>query len=226
MAEAGIEVRSLRHRYGSRDVLSLDHWRVELGAHWAVVGPSGSGKTTLLHILAGLLRPTSGDLTVVGFRMSARSTRSVDHFRGRLIGFVSQKPLLIGNLRLRQNMALAQHLAGLSIDSTRINDVLWKLGLKEHAESYPHQLSRGQAQRAALARAVMNRPKVILADEPTASLDDELAIASLQLLMKQAHDCGATLVVTTHDFRVRSRFSNQLTLTAPQSTARRPKDAA
>ena len=193
--------------------ISLD---LRAGEIVALVGQSGSGKSTLLHIFAGLLRPTHGDVTVAGVPIRTAPAGELDLFRGRLLGFVPQRPHLLAHLRVDQNLALAQRLAGVATDWTRINDVLWKVGLKTQARAYPSELSRGQAQRVAIARAVLNRPKVMLADEPTANLDDEHAAAVLDLLSQQALDCGATLVVATHDQRVKARMPNRISLATPQ----------
>jgi putative ABC transport system ATP-binding protein len=215
MVGAAIEVRDLRHRYGRREVLAIPHWRAEHASHWALLGVSGSGKSTLLHIFAGLLRPTQGEVTVAGASINSASASELDLFRARLLGFVPQRAHLLGHLRVEQNLALAQRFAGVATDFMRIHDVLWKVGLKAQARAYPSELSRGQAQRVAIARAVLNRPKVLLADEPTANLDDEQAAAALDLLSQQALDCGATLVVATHDQRVKARLTNHMTLAAP-----------
>jgi putative ABC transport system ATP-binding protein len=219
MVGAAIEVRDLRHRYGRREVLAIAQWRAEHASQWALLGASGSGKSTLLNIFAGLLRPTEGDVMVAGVPIKTAPAGELDLFRSRLLGFVPQRPHLLAHLRVDQNLALAQRFAGTAIDLTRINDVLWKVGLKSQARAYPSELSRGQAQRAAIARAVLNRPKVILADEPTANLDDEHAAAALELLSQQALDCGATLVVATHDQRVKVRMPNRLALAAPKREA-------
>ena len=137
---------------------------------------------------------------------------ALDHWRGRTVGIVPQKLHLVSSLSVLQNLLLAPYLADLPCDEERAFSALETLGLKEKAFEKPHQLSHGQAQRVAIARAVMNRPKLLLADEPTANLDDENCVQALELLESQAAECGATLIVATHDQRAKQRFEKRLGL--------------
>lgn len=205
-------LRNLRHAYDGRDVLRVDHWQVDQGEHWLVLGPSGSGKTTLLHILAGILRPTAGDALLAGQDVIALNPVDLDRFRGRNIGVVLQRLHLIPSLSVMSNLLLAQYLAGLSQDPLRARQVLETLDLGGKESAYPHELSFGQAQRVAVARAVVNRPKLLLADEPTSNLDDERCTQAFELLDSQARACGATLVVATHDQRIKARMPNRYEL--------------
>jgi putative ABC transport system ATP-binding protein len=207
-----ISVESLRHRYGDRQVLALDAWRAGAGERWLVLGASGSGKTTLLGIVGGLLRPSAGKVAVDGQDLTALSGAALDRFRGQRIGFVPQKLHLIPSLGVAENLLLAQYLAGVAQDRGRVADVLGGLGIGERAHARPAELSPGQAQRVALARAVINRPRLILADEPTSNLDDAHCAQAVELLEAQAAACGATLVVATHDQRVRARFDRRIEL--------------
>jgi len=207
-----ISVASLRHRYGDRQVLALDAWRAAVGEHWLILGASGSGKTTLLCILAGLLRPSAGHVQVAGEDLATLSGTALDRFRGRHVGFVPQKLHLIASLTVEDNLVLAQYLAGLPRDRSRVSAVLGALGLADRAQARPAELSHGQAQRVAVARAVMNRPRLILADEPTSNLDDAHCAQAAGLLESQAAACGATLVIATHDQRVRARFERRIEL--------------
>jgi ABC-type lipoprotein export system ATPase subunit len=190
-------LKELRHRYGAREVLRLERFEAAQGEKWLVLGPSGSGKSTLLHILAGLLRPTSGTVKVA-----------------RPIGIVPQKLHLISSLSVEDNLLLAQYMAGAKQEPARAAQVLAGVGLGDRAGAHPHQLSHGQAQRVAVARAVMNRPKLLIADEPTSNLDDAHCAAALDLLEAQAAECGATLIVATHDARAKARFEHRLELGA------------
>lgn len=209
------ELRNLRHAYNGSDVLNVPAWQADAGAHWLVVGPSGSGKTTLLHVLAGILRPTAGAVTVAGQDIGAMSPAETDRFRGQHIGIVLQRLHLVASLTVMNNLLLAQYLAGLPQDKQRVNDVLANLDLGDKGHAYPHELSHGQAQRAAVARAVVNRPQLLLADEPTSNLDDRRCLQALDLLETQARACGATLVIATHDRRIKSRVSNHYALGEP-----------
>jgi putative ABC transport system ATP-binding protein len=206
------ELQQLTHHYDGAEVLRVEHWSAAQGAQWLLLGPSGSGKTTLLHILAGILRPTAGRAMIAGQDVSGLSASALDHFRGRHIGIVLQRLHLLPSLTVAQNVQLAQYLAGLPQDAARIHEVLAGLDLADKADVRPHALSHGQAQRAAIARAVVNRPRLLLADEPTSNLDDARCAQALDLLLTQAAACGATLVIATHDQRVKARVANHYQL--------------
>lgn len=206
------EVRDLRHAYDGTDVLRIDALSAAQGEHWIVLGPSGSGKSTLLHILAGLLRPTRGEVTVAGQRLNALKPAELDRFRGRHVGIVLQQLHLVPTLTVEKNVLLAQYLAGVAQDRGRVHDVLASLDLAEKSHAYPHELSHGQAQRVAVARAVVNKPALLLADEPTSNLDDLRCLQALDLLVTQARACDATLLIATHDRRITERIQKQFTL--------------
>ena len=206
------EIRDLKHAYNGTEVLSVPAWRAEQGAHWLILGPSGSGKTTLLHILAGILRPSSGSASVAGQELPALKPSALDRFRGRNIGLVLQRLHLIPSLTVMGNLLLAQYLAGLPQDRARAQEALAALDLRDKGEAHPHELSFGQAQRVAVARAMVNRPKLLLADEPTSNLDDARCLQALDLLQAQARACNATLVIATHDQRIRARIPNHFEL--------------
>lgn len=207
-------IRQLTHAYGGQEVLHIDGWCAPQGVQWLMLGPSGSGKTTLLHILAGILRPTAGSASIAGQDLSELSAAELDRFRGRNIGIVLQRLHLLPSLTVAENVQLAQFLSGLPQDRTRVHEVLAGLDLADKADARPHALSHGQAQRAAIARAVVNRPRLLLADEPTSNLDDARCAQALDLLLTQAAACGATLVIATHDQRVKARVSNHYQLGA------------
>ena len=151
---------------------------------------------------------------VEGHHLAQMSASQRDRFRGRRIGLVMQRLHLIGALTVAANLELAQSLAGLAKDRTRIDSVLDALDIARMRDRRPRTLSQGEAQRVAIARAVINRPALILADEPTAALDDDNANAALDLLFAQARGHGATLIVATHDARIKSRFAHVLRLSA------------
>jgi putative ABC transport system ATP-binding protein len=207
-------VENLKHAYGGAEVLNVPEWRAEQGAQWLVIGPSGSGKTTLLHILAGILRPVAGAVGVAGQDLGALEARHLDRFRGQHIGIVLQRLHLIPSLPVVENLLLAQYLAGLPQDRARAAEVLKALDLAGKETAYPHELSFGQAQRVAVARAVVNRPKLLLADEPTSNLDDARCLQALDVLQAMAAECKATLVIATHDQRIRARIPRHFELKA------------
>lgn len=211
---AMITTQSVTHTYAPGFTLNFADWTIDTGSHWALLGASGSGKSTLLHILTGLLKPTSGHILINNTPVYELSNTELDRFRGQHIGVVFQKPHLIKSLNVKENLQLAQYFAGIKQDQQRLHEVLNSLNLYDKLNAYPSRLSQGQLQRVAIARAVINKPQLILADEPTSSLDDKNAHDVLNLLQQQAAGCGATLVVATHDQRVKERIANQYTLTA------------
>jgi putative ABC transport system ATP-binding protein len=211
---ASVQVRDLVQVFGARTVLDLPAWRVERGAHSLVIGPSGCGKSTLLHLIAGLIRPSRGAIAIDGQDLAALGQAALDAFRGKRIGIVLQSMHLIGALNVRDNLRLARSLARQPEAPERIAGLLEELGLAGLARSRPRQLSQGECQRLAIARAVVNQPSLILADEPTSALDDGNCAAVLDLLRRQAQATGATLVVATHDHRLAPHFRHRLELAA------------
>jgi putative ABC transport system ATP-binding protein len=207
-----LRLSGIRRRYGAKPVLALARFEAAAGEHWLVLGASGSGKTTLLNLLAGLLAPSEGQIEIGGQVLGALRGAALDHWRGRTVGIVPQKLHLIPSLSVLQNLLLAPYLADLPADRARALALLKSLSLEDKATARPHELSHGQAQRVAIARAVMNRPKLLLADEPTANLDDASCASALELLKAQSRECGATLIVATHDQRARQGFDRRLEL--------------
>jgi putative ABC transport system ATP-binding protein len=209
-----ISVRGLAHRYGSTEVLRLADWKVAQGERWLVLGPSGCGKTTLLHLVAGLIRPTEGEVEVAGENLRKLDGMRLDRWRGATVGIVLQALHLLRHLSVRDNLRIAQYLAHAPQDDARIAETLGALGVADKAARRAAELSEGERQRVAVARAVVNRPKLLLADEPTANLDDRAAAQAVELLLQQAERHGATLVVATHDSRVKQSFEKRLDLSA------------
>lgn len=207
-----IEIKNLSYQIQGTPIFDALSWKVGKGQHALMLGASGSGKTTLLHMLAGLLTPSSGAIEIDGQNMAALSGAALDRWRGHNIGMVFQTLHLVKALTVRDNLRLAQTMARMPADDARIAYLLEKLGLADKAAHYPHQLSIGQAQRVAIARAVVNKPKWILADEPTSALDDAHCAETLSLLEQQAQECGATLVIATHDQRIKGRYVHRLEL--------------
>jgi putative ABC transport system ATP-binding protein len=207
-----IAVHGLVQRYGEQEALRLPEWKVAPGERWLVLGPSGCGKTTLLHVVAGLVRPSEGRVEVAGQDLASLSGSTVDRWRGATLGIVLQALHLVRHLSVRDNLRLAQYLAHAPQDDARIADTLGALGVAGKGARRPSELSQGEQQRVAIARAVVNRPKLLLADEPTANLDDAAAASVVDLLAEQAARHGATLVVATHDARVKGKFRERLEL--------------
>lgn len=197
-----IQTRGLTYRYPDGPALVFPDVDVAQGAVLLLSGPSGCGKSTWLALVAGLVAPASGALTVANQPLAALKKIAADAWRAGAVGFLPQKLHLSAALTVHQNLALAQWAAGQPEDAVRIQAALQSLGVQELAGRKPGQLSGGQAQRVALARAVLLQPKVILADEPTASLDDEAAAHAVGLLLSTAKTHHATLVIATHDARI------------------------
>ena len=207
-----LRLSGVRQRYSGKQVLALERFEAAQGERWLVLGASGSGKTTLLNLVAGLLRPSEGTIEVEDQPLGKLEGAALDRWRGRSVGIVPQKLHLVSSLSVLQNLLLAPYLAGLPLNKSFALGLLENLSMKDKATAKPHQLSHGQAQRVAIARAVMNRPKLLLADEPTANLDDTNCSLALGILEEQAKNCGATLIVATHDQRARQRFEKRLEL--------------
>ncbi len=197
-----IETRSLQFSYETGAVLHFPDVHVAQGGMVLLSGASGSGKSTWLALVAALVKAQAGGLRVAGKSLTGLSAHAADDWRARTIGFLPQKLYLSAALTVQHNLELAYWAAGFKLQPARIREVLGELGVAELALRLPAQLSGGQAQRVALARAVLMQPSVILADEPTASLDDAAAKDAVQLLLRAAQQQGATLVIATHDSRV------------------------
>lgn len=185
---------------GAVRALDLASFDVKAGDAVAVMGPSGSGKSTLLSLLAGLTTPTAGTVKVGATELSSLSGSARTAFRRRHLGMVYQADNLLPHLTVEENVALALAVADSGANATaRCTEVLTELGVDELASRYPDQLSGGERQRVGVARAVAPRPSLVLADEPTGSLDDVAARAVVRTLLEATRFVGATLVLVTHD---------------------------
>ena len=210
-----VEARGLSHVRDGRTVMAIGDWQLQPGAHALLLGPSGSGKTTFINIVTGLLTPSHGAISVAGEVMSALPPAARDALRRRTIGLVFQTLRLIPALSVTDNLALAQQLALGHVDRAAIAGMIDRVGLAHRAAARPRQLSQGEGQRAAIARALITRPRLVVADEPTSALDDANAARMIDLMFDVADATGATLLVATHDCRIAHRFANRLNLMAP-----------
>ena len=214
--DASIRVDSLvvEHATASGPVRALDEvsFAVEGGSSVAITGPSGSGKSTLLGVLGGLALPSSGTVRVGGEELSSLPERRRSDFRRTHVGFVYQADNLLPFLTVVENVSLQLALEGAAADLDRPRYLLDKLGLAGEAHRLPDHLSGGQRQRAAVARAVVHRPEVILADEPTGALDAANAAGVIDLLLEVQREIGATLVMVTHDRDAASRMDRRIGL--------------
>src|SRR3954470_10151393 len=202
-AQPVVSARDLTRRYGEGDTavdalrgVSLD---VRKGELTAVMGPSGSGKSTLMHILAGLDRPTSGEVTIAGTGLSKLNDNDLTKLRRRHIGFVFQFFNLLPMLNAEENVVLPLSLAGRKPERKWVDELIAELGLAERRRHRPSELSGGQQQRVAIARALVSRPTVVFADEPTGNLDSQTSGEILTLLRGAVDMYGQTTVMVTHD---------------------------
>ncbi|WP_425146300.1 ABC transporter ATP-binding protein [Deinococcus sp.] len=213
MAQA-LSLTHISHAYGPDVTLSYPDLHLEGGQELVISGPSGVGKTTLLHFMAGLLRPTGGEVRYGELLVNALSESGRDLFRARNVGYVFQDFHLMPGYSALENVLLGLGLAGIrgAAALTRARESLTALGLAQRLHHSPNQLSTGERQRVALARAVAHRPALLLADEPTAHLDPSRGGEAVALLRRTAGELGATLVVVSHDPAVVNAFEQRLEL--------------
>lgn len=207
-----LRARNISFSYPGGKPFHFPDIEVPDGGHLLVLGESGAGKTTLLHLIAGLLKPSEGEIYLNSTQLGTLNARQLDRFRGQHIGIVFQKPHFVRALNVLENLLLLQHLAGQQRNDTRAEEVLTNLGLHDKRKRKPHTLSEGEQQRVAIAMAVLNKPQLLLADEPTASLDDTNCQRVLNLLKAEAEKAGAHLLIITHDQRVKAAFNQHIEL--------------
>jgi len=204
-AAAVVEAENVTRRYGSGET-AVDALRgvsltVATGELVAVMGPSGSGKSTLMHILAGLDKPTGGDVAIAGTHIAKLSDTELTKLRRRQIGFVFQFFNLLPMLTAEENVVLPLSIAGDKADPEWLADLLAKTGLKDRKSHRPSELSGGQQQRVAIARALISKPAIVFADEPTGTLDSKTSGEILDLMRDSVDSYGQTTVMVTHDSR-------------------------
>ena len=215
-------VDALRKTYPAPDggrlpVLDLPHLEIAAGHRLLLQGESGSGKTTLLNAIAGIVRVQSGTIQIDGEPMTGKSEIARDRLRARKIGYLFQTFNLLSGLTAFENVLLGLTFRGRRGSAARKDALtaLDRVGLKARQRHKPGQLSVGQQQRVAIARALVGRPSLVLADEPTSSLDSARASACMDLLETFADESGAALLVVTHDDRLQARFQDRMVLKAP-----------
>ncbi|AIF50962.1 ABC transporter ATP-binding protein [Pelosinus sp. UFO1] len=218
-----LEVNQVRKEY--RDVLqtvtavAVDSLIIKDGEQVALVGPSGSGKTTLLHLISGLLTPTTGWIKFDDITISDMAETWRDIWRAKAIGYVFQRLNLLASLNILDNLLVAMSFANTIPQKEQrqwASQLLAQVNLSDKLGKFPHQLSMGEQQRVAVARAVINKPRLILADEPTASLDQENALLVLTMLRQFAKDSNSILLVSTHDRQIISQFEQICVLRKPE----------
>tara|TARA_Y100000994_G_scaffold159400_1_gene130680 strand:- start:418 stop:1041 length:624 start_codon:yes stop_codon:yes gene_type:complete len=206
-----IKTRDIKFDYNNQVFFQFPDIEIKNRENLLIIGNSGIGKTTLLHLLAGLLQSKSGSIELFGKEISNLNSYQLDTFRGENIGIVFQRSHFVNSLTVKENLELAQFIANKK-DNNRINTILKSLGILDKSDKKTNQLSQGEKQRASIALAIVNSPKLILADEPTSSLDDENCDRVIKLLKKQASEFNAQLIVITHDNRLKKHFKKSIKL--------------
>lgn len=198
--------------YGRNTLIQFPNITLGNESQALIIGKSGCGKTTLLHLLAGLLKPKTGSIKLNETILNNIKGASLDKFRGQEIGIIFQTPHFIDSLSVKENLFLAQTLAGNKKDLSKIETLLSELDILEKLNASTKELSQGQKQRVSIARALINSPQLILADEPTSALDDDNCTSVINLLKQQATKSKATLLVVTHDNRLTNLFDIKIIL--------------
>ena len=206
-----IKTKKLEFSYDNQEFFKFHDINLKKKENLLIIGKSGVGKTTLLHLLAGLLKSSSGSIELCGKNITSLSSDELDKFRKNNIGIVFQRPHFVNSLTVKENLQLAQYIANKK-NNFRIESVLKNLNIFDKANNKTNSLSQGEKQRASIAMAIINFPKLILADEPSSSLDDENCTRVIKLLKKQAREFEAQLIVITHDSRLKKHFKKSIEL--------------
>lgn len=207
-----ISTKNITFSYGKGTSFNFPDIVAQKGGTLLITGESGKGKTTLLHLLGGLLKPATGEINIDNTNIAAMPDSKLDSFRGKNIGLVLQQAYFVESLTVLENVVLASWLGTGRQATEKAKALLVQLGLQDQLNKLPSRLSIGQQQRVSIARALINDPKLLLADEPTSSLDDENALTVADMLDRLARQFGTALVIVTHDQRLKDRFLNQINL--------------
>lgn len=207
-----LSTQGIHFQYPEGDSFHFPDITLKDKEHLVILGPSGAGKTTLLHLLSGLLPVTKGSIKIHDTEISSLGRQELDRFRATQIGLIFQRYHFIKSLNLEENLALRQYYPGKQVDKKRRTAIIERLGLQPHLKKKVTQLSQGQQQRLSIALGLIHQPKVVFADEPTSNLDDDNCKKVLELLKEEAELSSSSLVIITHDQRVKTYFKNQIVL--------------
>ncbi|MHC4778122.1 MAG: ABC transporter ATP-binding protein [Planctomycetota bacterium] len=203
---------TLEYRSGAESlkVLDIPEWSVDKGEQVAISGPSGSGKSTLINVISGLLSPTAGSVQVAGTELTALGEAERDRFRARTIGYIFQNFNLLQGYTALENVLLGLTFSSRKVDRGAARELLAAVGLSQRMTHYPSELSIGEQQRVAIARALAKKPELLLADEPTGSLDPLHTADVVAKLREISRDFGCTLIVVSHEEEVVSSFDKKV----------------
>ena len=207
-----IITQSLNYAHTANEQIDYPDFACKFRENLLILGRSGSGKSTLLHLLSGILRGYQGSIKINDLELSLLSNKKMDLFRAKNIGIIFQRPFFIPSLSIEENLYLCQKLAGLKVDHKRISQLLEKLDIKNKRNKKISELSLGELQRIGIIRAILNKPLFILADEPTSSLDDYNCESVINLLKEQVDENHCSLVVVSHDQRIKKHFNREITI--------------
>ena len=207
-----LSVKDLKYSYQNGSVIRFPDFSVKSEEDLLIIGNSGSGKTTLLHLLSGLLKIQKGSVKIGDIDLAILGQGKLDDFRGKNIGLVFQQPKFISSINVLENIKAAQFFGIGKVNAQEASNLLIELGIGDKAKKSTNELSGGERQRLAIARALAAKPKLVLADEPTSSLDDENAELVYELLHREAVKNKASLIVVSHDQRLKSKFENIVAL--------------
>ena len=203
-----IRCENLSYQYAQGAKLEFPNVNCQKGERLLILGESGKGKTTLLHLMAGMLKPTTGQVIIKDVVLKTLTNSTLDKFRGKEVGLIFQTPHFVDALSVFENIKLAQFLSGKTQNDQKVFNILDRLNIKDKAHKKPKELSVGEKQRVSIARALINEPSIILADEPTSALDDVNTDKVIHLLEEQARISNASLIIVTHDNRLKAKITN------------------
>lgn len=207
-----LATKNLKFSYSNETKFRFPDISLAEGEDLLVLGASGVGKTTLLHLLSGLLPTEKGSISIGTTDLQKLTRKELDAFRGREMGIVFQTAYFVSSLTVAENLAMRLYFPDKQKNKGRIQEIATRLGIADQLNKKVSQLSEGQKQRVSIALALVNKPKIIFADEPTASLDDENCAKVIALLKEEAQKSKANLIIITHDQRVKTMFKNHLQL--------------
>jgi putative ABC transport system ATP-binding protein len=207
-----LSIKNIVHQYLDGKTIIFQDFTLQEHSTTLILGESGSGKSTLLHLLGGLMKPTQGAITLKNEEISSYSQSKLDKFRGEQVGIIFQKDHFVASLTVLENILLAQYLGSGNEDKPFALSLLKRLGIQDLAHKKTITLSQGEKQRASIARALANKPSIILADEPTSALDDHNCTEVINLLKEQCQLVGSTLLIVTHDNRLKALVDDKILL--------------